>query len=55
MLLSYIYLISIIFIAIKTEKIRQKALAPALEDNWIIVEEDRAMDQIQEEIRRNII
>jgi len=37
------------------EKIRQKALALALEDNWIIVEADRAMDQIQEEIRRNII
>jgi len=36
------------------EKIRQKALALALEDNWIIVEADRAMDQIQEEIRRNI-
>ena len=37
------------------EKIRQKALALALEDDWIVVEADRTMKQIQGEIRKNII
>jgi len=37
------------------EKIRQKALALALEDGWIIVEADKTMKQVQEEILRNII
>lgn len=37
------------------EKIRQKALALALEDSWIIVEADRTIKQVQEEILRNII
>lgn len=37
------------------EKIRQKALALALEDNWTVVDADRTMNKIHEEIRRNII
>ncbi len=37
------------------EEIRQKALALALEDNWIIVAADRTMKQVQEEILRAII
>lgn len=37
------------------EKIRQKALALALEDDWIIVEGDRKMKEVQAEILRNII
>ncbi len=37
------------------EKIRQKALTLALEDNWIIVEADRTIKQVQEELLRSII
>ena len=37
------------------QKIRQKALSLALEDEWIIVNADRAINQIQEDIQRNII
>lgn len=37
------------------EKIRQKALALALEDDWMVVDANRTMNKIQEEIRRSII
>ena len=37
------------------QKIRQKALSLALEDGWIIVDADRTINKIQEDIQRNII
>ena len=37
------------------QKIRQKALSLALEDEWIIVNADRPINRIQEDIRRTII
>lgn len=38
----------------KLEKIRRKALAFALEDNWIIINSDREIEEVQREIQQRI-